>query len=144
MSRRRPPRDPVAQASDAIDEIIERAVDDFAGFIRSEIHRVQREAFARAAAGEVNAAADQAAADERRRQRQAPPPEHTDDERDAVRAAAKVLGLEGRKLTPAIVKARRKLLARKHHPDRAGGNAETMKRINSAADFLLEELEDSK
>lgn len=42
-------------------------------------------------------------------------------------------------LTEDVVKDRKKLLARKHHPDR-GGSVERMSAINAAADVLLEAL----
>lgn len=64
---------------------------------------------------------------------------------DAVRAAAyararKVMGFAPDDvLTVEEVNARRKRLARKHHPD-LGGSTERMARINEAADLLLESL----
>lgn len=44
---------------------------------------------------------------------------------------------EGEPITADMVKDRRKVLARKFHPDRPGGSVEKMQTINAAADVLL-------
>lgn len=54
---------------------------------------------------------------------------------DAIYEACAWLDIEPPITTKLVVKARRHL-ARKHHPD-VGGDAETMRRVNAAADFLL-------
>ena len=54
--------------------------------------------------------------------------------------AKRTLGFEVReKLTLELVKARRRELAMKHHPDR-GGTVEAMQKINAAADLLEQAL----
>jgi hypothetical protein len=40
----------------------------------------------------------------------------------------------------ALIDAGRRSLAKRHHPDVAGGDTETMQTINRAADFLLDAL----
>jgi len=42
-------------------------------------------------------------------------------------------------LTEAIIKDRKRLLAKKHHPDR-GGSVQKMALVNDAADILLASL----
>jgi curved DNA-binding protein CbpA len=50
------------------------------------------------------------------------------------------MGFSGKdRLTVESVKDRRRVLAKKHHPDR-GGSVATMARINDAADVLLASL----
>lgn len=52
-----------------------------------------------------------------------------------------VLGFEkDQELTAADVKARKRALAMIYHPDKAGGSARAMKRVNDAADRLLNSL----
>ncbi len=54
-----------------------------------------------------------------------------------VRQAMLVMGFDpSSTVDEAQIKARRRDLARKHHPDR-GGSVETAQRINAAADILL-------
>jgi hypothetical protein len=66
-----------------------------------------------------------------------PPP---DVNAELRRAARRVLGFsDAERLTVATVKDRRRMLAKKHHPD-YGGSAAMMARINDAADVLLASL----
>ena len=76
----------------------------------------------------------------RRQAAPAPPPDPRVGER---REARQTMGFSpSDQLTEDIVKERKKLLARKHHPDR-GGSVERMSAINAAADVLLESMYDS-
>lgn len=55
-------------------------------------------------------------------------------------AARRVLGFaDNQSLTESMVKERRRMLAKKHHPDR-GGSVAMMARVNDAADVLLASL----
>lgn len=72
---------------------------------------------------------------------QAPPPprQPTDDEVRAAAAAKarRVLGFPpAMKLTLPVVKARRRELAKKYHPDVTGGSAKKMALVNDSADVL--------
>ncbi len=68
-----------------------------------------------------------------------PPPKF--DPRELA-AARRQLGFDaGAVLAADMIAARRKKLARKHHPDLPGGSAAKMTAINAAADLLLAELE---
>ncbi len=72
-------------------------------------------------------------------QREAAPPPTKDPaiERDARRE----LGFgPSDPLTEDVIKERRRLLARRHHPDR-GGSVKKMQEINDATDVLLASLE---
>jgi len=78
---------------------------------------------------------------------QQPPPPPEDPrvaELAAVRIAARqVLGFAPSDvLTEDIIKDRRRRLAKKYHPDLAGGSVEKMARVNDAADVLLAALVD--
>jgi hypothetical protein len=74
------------------------------------------------------------------RPRSAPPPP-PDPALEERRLARRILGFaDGEPITAEAVSARRKELARKYHPDRAGGSLERMQAINSSADLLLETL----
>ncbi len=55
-----------------------------------------------------------------------------------------VLGLSGEAVTAAIVRLRYRELARRHHPDVAGGNHDRMAEINEALDQALQELGEGK
>lgn len=69
---------------------------------------------------------------------QSPPPRDPDLEaRLEFQRAKVVLGFaESEPITADMVKERRKVLARKHHPDR-GGDPAKMTAINAACDVLL-------
>lgn len=69
-----------------------------------------------------------------------PPPDPRELERArARRDARQVLGFTASEpLTEEQIKARRRELALKVHPDRQGGSARDMARVNDAADILLE------
>lgn len=73
--------------------------------------------------------------------RQRPQPAPQQDPKIAERIAARqTMGFQpSDQLTEEAIKDRKKLLARKHHPDR-GGSVERMSAINAAADVLLEAL----
>ena len=73
----------------------------------------------------------------RAKARPAPPPPPRLP-RNEVAAALKLLGLPP-EADKAAVKARRRELAMKHHPDR-GGDGKKLARVNAAADLLLEML----
>jgi hypothetical protein len=69
-----------------------------------------------------------------------PPPPPVDPVAKALADARRILGFPpDAPLTEDEVSERRKRLAMTHHPDR-GGNPEIMKRINNAADTLLQAL----
>jgi hypothetical protein len=60
--------------------------------------------------------------------------------RRARAAARQVMGFAaGQKLTEDDVKDRKRMLAKRHHPDR-GGSAQKMAAVNDAADVLMAEL----
>jgi hypothetical protein len=67
--------------------------------------------------------------------RRAPPPPDPDEV--ARQRARQVLGFTPREpLTEEVIKARRRDLALRHHPDR-GGSVDAMSKVNDAADTLL-------
>jgi hypothetical protein len=79
---------------------------------------------------------------QRTQQRTKNPPDPRAAELKAARARARVtLGFpQTDKLTEALIKARQKELARKHHPDVKGGSTTKMQEINAAVDVLMAEL----
>lgn len=74
-----------------------------------------------------------------------PPPPHQDSEaamRARVVAAMKTLGLKpSTKLTIDLLNQRRRDLAKRYHPDKAGGSVVKMQEVNAAVDFLLALME---
>lgn len=76
------------------------------------------------------------------RPRQPPPPKpHPVDK---IGPARVVMGFPANlKLTPELIKERRKQLALIFHPDR-GGSPDGMSKINAAADLILKDLESKK
>jgi hypothetical protein len=73
---------------------------------------------------------------------QHPPPVDPQEQaqREAIRLARAAMGYTAaERLTEESIKDRRKLLARRHHPDR-GGSVQLMSTINNAADVLLASL----
>jgi hypothetical protein len=69
-----------------------------------------------------------------------PPPRQPPPPRRNGQAARQVLGFPADlKLTPEIVKARKRKLAELFHPDK-GGSPDAMRRVNQAADELLANL----
>jgi hypothetical protein len=72
-----------------------------------------------------------------------PPPPPREDPREVEARkqfvqAKKVMGFaESEPITADDVRERKKVLARKYHPDRKGGSLERMQQINAAADVLL-------
>jgi hypothetical protein len=77
---------------------------------------------------------------QQRQQHRPPPPQ--DDKATQLRDAFMVFGWDGRRTyTEVEVKKRKQELARVYHPDlSSSGSAEMMKRINSAADTLIQNL----
>lgn len=74
---------------------------------------------------------------------QAQPPQPPDPRLAERIAARQTMGFApGDQLTEDVIKDRKKMLARKYHPDR-GGSVERMSAINAAADTLLASLYDS-
>lgn len=76
-----------------------------------------------------------------------PPPEPEIDPEieTARRRARQVLGWSpSSKVTEDEVRAKRKELARRYHPDRKGGSLEKMKLVNEACDILVAELESAR
>lgn len=73
---------------------------------------------------------------------QAPPPPPPEDPRIEIeRKARHILGFKPRDaLTEDVIKDRRRKLAKKFHPDVAGGSVERMAAVNDAADVLLAAL----
>ena len=70
-----------------------------------------------------------------------PPPRTPPPPPRAVEDPRVILGFEpGEQLTSARVKARKRELAKLFHPDKEGGSAHAMKRVNEAADELLKSL----
>lgn len=70
-----------------------------------------------------------------------PRPAAPDPKEQALRQARQVLGFGPNEAPTEIeIKARKKQLARRYHPDYPGGSAAKMAKINGAADLLLESL----
>lgn len=71
---------------------------------------------------------------------EAPPPQQGPDARQ-VQAARRELGFgPADVLTEELIKDRRRVLAKKYHPDRSGGSLARMQAVNSAADLLIATL----
>ena len=62
------------------------------------------------------------------------------DKSDAVAKAYETLGLSRRTKNRNVIIKRYKKLATIYHPDRIGGNLETMREINVSRDIILESL----
>lgn len=72
--------------------------------------------------------------------RQPPPPPRRPPP-DPTIEARRILGFDPtQKLTPELIAARKKALARLFHPDVEGGSVDAMARVNNAADVLLAKL----
>ena len=78
---------------------------------------------------------------EARRDPRVRPPPRAAPAPDPTVAARMVMGFEPNEpLTAELVKARKRRLAEVFHPDRQGGSAAHMQRVNAAADVLLAKL----
>lgn len=72
---------------------------------------------------------------------QAPPPPPPKSNAAEIHAARRELGFgPSDQLTEELIKDRKRQLARKFHSDLRGGSDEKMKRVNAAADTLVESL----
>lgn len=92
--------------------------------------------------GDIFRDAQERVRDAQRQTRQTPPPQADDSERIArdVALARQVMGFAASEpLTEEVITARKRALAKKHHPDR-GGSVEKMATINNAADVLMASL----